>query len=113
MPDRPHTADYGTPDDPFAVVIMCRCVWEGVRCQSPATQEDRLCDWCSNARTEEQLRANPKACIGVDGAYLGLGGAGELHDAPLVRGADHNIPAGKTAACWYSESGRTFVDEPK
>ncbi len=92
--------------------VRCRCVWEGVRCLSDATQEDGLCDWCADfgARTVEQLRANPNACIGVDGEYMGLGGAGEFHDAPLVYDADLRIPAGKTAACWYPNSGRRLVE---
>lgn len=90
--------------------FRCRCLWEGVRCESDATQEDGLCDWCSNSRTEEQLRTNPKALISLDGEYRGLGGAGEVHDAPLVYSLDFRIPPGKTAACWYENSGRTLVE---
>jgi hypothetical protein len=110
MGDPAHFAEKENGSNPFAVVIMCRCVWEGVRCQSAATQEDGLCDWCSNARTEDQLRTNPKAAIAPDGRYLGLGGGGELHDSPLVYDDQQRIPVGKTAACWYPESGRTLAN---
>lgn len=84
--------------------FQCRCVWRGERCPNAATQEDGLCDWCSNDRTEDQLRANPKALISpITGEYQGLGGAGELHDSR----------PGSPGACWYTTSDRTLADQPK
>jgi hypothetical protein len=84
--------------------FQCRCIWRDERCPNAATQEDGLCDWCArgDARTPEQLAQNPKALIGPDGEYLGLGGAGELHDA------DDAKPA-TTGACWYVDSDRTLA----
>lgn len=39
-----------------------------------------------------------------DGTYLGLGGGGQVHDAPL--GALH---PDRPSACWYENSGRTIA----
>ena len=87
-------------------VLRCRCVWLDERCPNQATQEDGLCDWCAphGTRSDEQLRANPKAIITPDGKFFGLGGAGELHDAPL---ADRLGVSPK--ACWYPTSGRVLA----
>ena len=76
--------------------FLCCCVWRDEQCPNAATQEDGLCDWCGD-RTEDQYRTNPKALISpITGEYLGLGGAGELHDSR----------PGSPGACWYPDSGR-------
>lgn len=80
----------------------CRCVWRGERCTNQMTQEDFLCNWCGNGRTEAQLRDDPKAMIGVDGRFYGIGGGGQLHDADMAKPAS-------TAACWYEESDRIVL----
>jgi hypothetical protein len=89
------------------LTLTCRCVWLGERCPNPATEEDGMCDWCAGPgmRTEEQLRTNPKALIGPDGEYMGLGGAGELHDAPLADAKGYGPPK----ACWYDLDNRTLA----
>ena len=78
--------------------FRCCCVWTDQRCPNEVTQEDGLCDWCGDRRTE-QLRQNPKAMIAPNGDYLGLGGAGEAHVDPDRR----------PDACWMTNSGRTIV----
>lgn len=87
--------------------FRCVCVWIGERCSNIATQEDGFCDWCApiGARTDEQLRANPKAIVSpLDGELFGIGGGGELHDAPLAERAGV-----KPSACWYPDSGRNIA----
>jgi hypothetical protein len=90
-----------TPPDTAA--LRCRCVWRGERCENRATQEDGLCNWCGNGRTVEQQRSDPKALIGPNGEFFGIGGQGQLHDV------DPNKPA-STAACWYPDADRTVLD---
>jgi hypothetical protein len=82
------------------MIFQCRCVWRDEQCLNAATQEDGLCNWCAPAyaRTEEQLRTDPKALIMPDGEYMGIGGAGQLHDGTYDR----------PGACWYPDSGRTI-----
>ena len=89
--------------DPF----RCRCVWLDERCPNRATQEDGLCDWCAvpGARTDEQLRENPKALVTPDGELHGIGGAGELHDAPLA----DRLGYGPPKACWYDLDHRSLA----
>lgn len=86
--------------------FRCGCVWLDVHCPNEATAEDGLCDWCAphGARTEDELRQNPNALIAPDGTFLGLGGAGMGHDAPLAR-LHNSTPS----ACWYKDSGRTIA----
>ena len=90
-----------------AVRIRCGCVWLDLRCPNDATAEDGLCNWCApfGARTDDQMRADPNVLLGSDGAVVGLGGAGQLHDAPL---ADRLAFVGPRA-CWYENSGRTIA----
>ena len=98
-------------------VLRCRCCWnplgptegaEAERCPNPATQEDGICDWCARygSRTEEQLRQNPKALVSPEGEYMGLGGAGEVHD--VVHGSDGR-PVKLPCACWYPDSDRVLL----
>lgn len=101
--------------------IPCRCHWNpygpttghtSERCHNNATQEDGLCDWCASddARTEDQLRANPKALVMPDGEYAGIGGAGEFHDArytDTVPPKPYKMPT----ACWYPDSDRVLADD--
>ena len=79
-------------------VVRCRCVWQGVHCPRPATQEDGLCDWCGPRRPED-MRNNPLAMWGPAGEYLGLGGGGPNpyeHQAGQA-----GIPAEvRPTACW-------------
>lgn len=78
---------------------QCGCVWRDERCTNDATQEDRLCNWCGNGRSVEQLIKDPKACVLPDGTFMGIGGAGQLHDSrPDWSGA-----------CWYPDSNRTVI----
>lgn len=86
--------------------IRCGCVWCGERCPNEATAEDGLCNWCAphGARTEAQLRAEPTALITPAGEFIGLGGAGQLHDAPLAEAT-----GAAKLACWYPDSGRTIA----
>ena len=79
-----------------------RCVWRGEQCPNEATAEDLLCNWCAphEARTEGELRRDPKAIFGPDGDYFGIGGAGQLHDSR----------PGALGACWYPNSDRTVLD---
>lgn len=77
--------------------LRCRCFWRGEQCENQATQEDLLCNWCGNGRTEAQLRTDPKALV-IDGKFYGIGGAGQLHDARFL--------GERPAACWYPDSGR-------
>jgi hypothetical protein len=90
----------GLADDRASEVSMrCRCVWRGEQCANKMTQEDGLCNWCGNGRSEAQLRTDPKAFIGSNGEFFGISGAGQLHDS------DARKPA-TTAACWYPDSDR-------
>jgi hypothetical protein len=82
--------------------MRCRCWWRGEQCANRMTQEDGLCNWCGNGRTEEQLRKDPKVVIGEDGRIFGISGAGQMHD---FRSDD---PPGTAAACWYPDSGRVI-----
>lgn len=93
--------------DSVRLVLRCACVWLDVRCENAATAEDGLCNWCASldARTEEQLRVDPKAIFTPDGEFHGIGGAGQLHDSPLAQRVGE-----QPAACWYPNSGRTIVD---
>jgi hypothetical protein len=85
----------------------CICVWHGVRCEKPATQEDRLCDWCG-VRRPEDMRGNEFAEFSADGQYLGLNGG-------TITGYNHQagwgpIPAEvRPTACWMPDSGRELV----
>ena len=92
-----------TPAEDLAVVrARCACVWRGEQCRNAMTQEDLLCNWCGNGRTDEQLRNDPKALIGPDGEFFGIGGADQTHDL------DTNRPA-STPACWYLASDRSVL----
>jgi hypothetical protein len=79
-------------------VIGCRCVWHGVPCAKPATQEDGYCDWCGTRRPED-MRNNPFAMWSPEGEFLGLGGG-------TVTGYNHQagwdgIPEDvRPTACW-------------
>lgn len=84
--------------------VQCRCVWLDERCPNDATQEDGLCDWCGT-RNAEQMRDNPNAVIGPEGEFLGLGGRGELHDAPLA----DRLGYGPPKACWYDQDNRRLA----
>jgi hypothetical protein len=88
------------------VRVRCGCVWRGERCPNEATAEDGLCNWCAphGARTDEQLRADPAALLSPDGELWGIGGAGQLHDAPLAEAT-----GASTAACWYRDSERAIA----
>jgi hypothetical protein len=83
---------------------QCRCVWRGERCENQATEEDGLCNWCGNGRTERRLRRDPKAVTDPGGKFYGISGAGQLHDS------DPSKPAASTPACWYPDSDRTVLD---
>jgi hypothetical protein len=88
-------------------VIRCRCIWQNVRCEKGATQEDGLCDWCGTRRPED-LRDNPFAMFDQEGAFLGLAGG-------TVTGYNHQagwdgIPDDvRPTACWFPDSGRLFT----
>jgi hypothetical protein len=92
-----------TTDGTEPGALQCRCLWRGERCTNQATQEDGLCNWCGENRTEHSLRKDPAAHIGPDGTYFGLSGRGQTHDY------DVNKPA-STAACWYPNADRTVLD---
>lgn len=77
----------------------CGCVWRGEQCANRATQEDGLCNWCGNGRTPEQMKDDPKAMVLPDGTFMGIGGAGQLHDSR----------PGSPGACWYPDSDRTVL----
>lgn len=87
--------------------VQCRCIWIGERCPNDATQEDGLCDWCAapGARSDEQILENPKALVTPDGELHGLGGGGELHDAPLA----DRLGYGPPKACWYDLDNRSLA----
>lgn len=84
--------------------LRCACVWRGERCENRATQEDGLCNWCGNGREPEQMMDDPKALVLPDGTFMGISGAGQLHDY------DQSKPA-STAACWYPDSDRVVTAE--
>lgn len=85
--------------------IRCRCIWADVRCPNAATQEDGLCDWCGTRRVED-MRSNPNAMWSpLTGEYLGLGGAGEAHQAGIGPIPDSIRPT----ACWMPDSGRSIL----
>lgn len=86
-----------------ALALRCRCIWRGERCENRATQEDGLCNWCGNGRTPEQMRDDPKALIGPNGEFYGIGGGGQLHDTDPAKPAS-------TPACWYEASDRTVLN---
>jgi len=77
----------------------CRCWWRGEQCANRMTQEDGLCNWCGNGRTEEQMRDDPNALVIDDKIYI-AGGDRQTHD---FRSDD---APGTAPACWYSHSGR-------
>lgn len=84
----------------MSLKFTCRCRWRGIDCPNLATAEDGLCNWCApaDARTDGQLRADPKAIITPTGEVFGIGGNGQAHDGT----------AEQPGACWYPDSGRTI-----
>lgn len=89
-----------TTDAEFAVA--CLCVWFGVPCAKPATQEDGYCDWCGTRRAED-MRGNPFAIWSPDDEYLGLGGGtvtGYNHQA----GWDGIPESVRPTACWMERN---------
>ena len=103
-----HNADYGGLVSRFnqlggegrglSFTPHCRCIWHGVPCAKPATQEDGLCDWCGDRRPED-MRSNEFAQWSPTGEYLGLAGG-------TVTGYNHQagwgpIPSDvRPTACW-------------
>ncbi len=88
-----------TPSAPEEERFRCRCIWQNVRCDKEATQEDGLCDWCG-VRWPEDMKGNPF----WDDRHGLAGGTvtGYNHQA----GWDPIPDDVRPTACWMPDSGR-------
>lgn len=79
-------------------IFRCGCVWNGVRCDADATQEDGLCDWCG-VRRPEDLKDSPWLMADPDGKYLGLAG-GSVTPFNHQAGRSGIPDDARPSACW-------------
>lgn len=90
------------------VAPPCRCVWRGVPCGAPATQEDGLCDWCGT-RTAEQVARSPHAVVAADGKATLGGGSATPYNHQAGRSG---IPAdARPSACWMDAAALSAPKE--